>query len=482
MKSTSSIDQNCILVEININDDEYRLSSPTAIALEDARVELQRIEETISSLDKLKANADKLDYALAASSGVLCGLFDIFLVGKPGESPVGNISDKWFANKTMGFAKLCGWNSEDDSSSSAIRFLEKKFKIPYDQTGTGDVAKSILDLTPDNHHFKSLSHNPSLLGLFFSILDQFNSPFTSHFVSEGELITLNKIDAGFELRGDTVSSKLFCAFINWFGHIVSDVSGSSGSKGRGMGIPSPLWTWTNDVIAIKQSLHVPISDFDMTANELALNIFKKGYDIRFQTSQFIPVIINEMVVKFIYAFRRLIKYISGPEIRSLSFSNVWDICEPFSNQTVKRMLTVAHGTFCLLDVGDATIRSFTSGAGVFNAPEFFLRLNIAGVGKFSFSLFGEATNSIAVKNAKPQIILAKHEHKIVTNYIEALETLAVTYDDSNLINFVDDIKEGKFHEALQKTVELDRKRGVDESIIVENKAEIDSYFEGRKTR
>ena len=35
------------------------------------------------------------------------------------------------------------------------------------------------------------------------------------------------------------------------GHLVSDMTGSSGSKGRGMGIPSPLWCWTNDIITIK---------------------------------------------------------------------------------------------------------------------------------------------------------------------------------------------------------------------------------------
>ena len=49
-----------------------------------------------------------------------------------------------------------------------MRYLEKKFKVPYDQS-VGDAASEVFTLTPNNHHFKSLAHNPSLVGLFFSI-------------------------------------------------------------------------------------------------------------------------------------------------------------------------------------------------------------------------------------------------------------------------------------------------------------------------
>ena len=62
-----------------------------------------------------------------------------------------------------------------------------------------------------------------------------------------------------------------------------------------MGIPSPIWSWSNDVIAIKRKLNIPIAEFDKAINELALKLFKKGYDIRFQTTQAIPVFINEMI-------------------------------------------------------------------------------------------------------------------------------------------------------------------------------------------
>lgn len=214
-----------LLLEMSVVDGEYDFTSSTVAALNQAELEIHNLDETIESIQCLKPNCYKLDYILAASSGALCGIIDIFLVGKPGESPLGDITDKWFANRTTDFAKLCGWEDKGENSlSSAIRFLEKKFKIPYDQRGVGDAASFVFDLNPTNHHFKSLAHNPSLLGLFFSILDQFTN--SSHFISGGELISLADAAGKFDLRGNNIPSKLFCAFANWFGHLISDMSGS----------------------------------------------------------------------------------------------------------------------------------------------------------------------------------------------------------------------------------------------------------------
>ena len=83
------------------------------------------------------------------------------------------------------------WNDQNPVSS-AISYLERHFKVPYDQRGCGDAGQFIFDLNPTNHHFKSLAHNPTLLGLFFSILDQFTN--SSHFITNGELIELVDAD------------------------------------------------------------------------------------------------------------------------------------------------------------------------------------------------------------------------------------------------------------------------------------------------
>lgn len=470
-----------IFLDLNIDESGFEFSTSIADALEQAENELTTLNETIKSIKDLKPNCDKLDYILAASSGALCGVIDIFLVGKPGESPLDEITDKWFANRTMDFAKLCHPKHKDfDSLESALRFLEKEFKVPYDQTGLGDAGKVVYDLNAKNHHFKSLAHNPSLLGLFFSIIDQFTN--SSHFVSDGQLISLEKADEKWELRGNNISSKLFCGFTNWIGHLISDVSGSQSSARvgkRGMGIPSPLWTWTNDIIAIKAKLNLHVTETDKAMNQLALDIFKEGYDARFQTTQAIPVFINEMLVRLIYSVRRLFKYFSDTRKEERSVSLMWQRCEPFSNPTVKRMLTIAHGTFCLVDIGDAVGGSFVVGGGTFNAVEFVLRLNVVGVGRFAISLYGETTRAFSYNFAKKEADFASRETVIVKNYIEGLKILSLKYDDKFLLMFIDDFeKSDAYTEAFEKSVSLAKLRDVPSDKILKDKAAIDRYFGG----
>lgn len=472
-----------IFLDLNIGDGDFEFSISIADALTQAETELAVLNETIESIEGLKANCDKLDYTLAASSGALCGVIDIFLVRKPDDSPFVNITDKWFANRTMDFAKLCHpKNRNFNNLESALRFLEKKFKVPYDQTGFSDAGKAIFDLNAKNHHFKSLAHNPSLLGLFFSILDQFTN--TSHFVTEGQLISLQEADENWELQGSNVPSKLFCGSANWISHLISDASGSQSSArsgNRGMGIPSPLWTWTNDIIAIKAKLGLSATETDKAMNELALNIFEKGYDTRFQTAQAIPVFLNELLVRLIYAIRRLFRYFSETPKAERSFTLMWTKCEPFSNPTVKLMLTVAHGTFCLVDIGDAVGRTFIECSGYFNAVEFVLRLNIVGVGRFAISLYGETKRAISYSHAKREADFASKEIVVVNNYIEGLKILSLKYDDAYLLMFIDDFeKSDAYAEAFGKSAALAELRDIPENKILKNKSDIDRYFGGKQ--
>lgn len=470
-----------IVLDLDISDNGFTFSTTIVDALSQAEIEIIELNETIESIKRLKPQCDKLDYILAACSGALCGIIDIFLVGKPSESPLGNITDKWFENRIKSFAKMCHPKGENfDNLESALRFLEKRFNIPYDQTGLGDAGKYILELNARNHHFKSLAHNPSILGLFFSILDQFSN--ASHFITNGQLISLQEADGKWELRGRNIPSKLFCGFVNWFGHLVSDVSGSQSSahnNSRGMGIPSPLWTWTNDLIAIKSKLNIPTTEKDKTINQLALDIFEKGYDTRFQTTQTIPVLINELIVRLIYSVRRLFWYFTETKKEEQSFSLMWKKCEPFSNPTIKRMLTVAHGTFCLIDTGDATIRAFVAGGGYFNPVEFFLRLNVVGVGRFAISLYGETKRAISYNHAKQDAEFAEKEKVIVENYIQGLKILSAKYDDTILLTFVSDFEKSDVYiNAFCKTVTLAKLREVPNNKILKSKADIDKYFGG----
>ena len=485
MKSNS---RSNFLFEFSESESGYSFECLVETSLEKANDELealdQKLEETIVSIKNLTPECDKLDYALAVSSGAMCGIIDIFLVSRPGKSPLCDITDKWFGDMTERFAKLCGWDSKikeslpvPDSIHSAIKFLEGKFKIPYDQIRADGATAEFLQMYPNNHHFKSLSHNPTLCGLFFSILDQFTN--TSHFVSGGNLIIMDYTKGDFSLSGTNIPSKIFCAFVNWIGHLISDISGSSGATGRGTGIPSPFWTWINDITAIKANLEIERKEFEKDFNDFACKLFEKGYDARFQAAQSIPVFINDMLVRLFYSLRRLFKYYSTTPKESRSFLALWKACEPFSNVSVKRMLTVAHGTFCLLDVGDAVGHGFAKGGGYFNVMEFAMRLNLPGLGRFGVSLMGEANRGFKLYRFNQAKWALESDRVILLDHIEGLKILADRYDDVELFKLIDDFRRSPaYAEAFEASVRLAEKRGISSDRILRSKSDIDSYFEG----
>ena len=127
----------------------------------------------IQSNDK----CDKYDYLIAVACGAVGGMVDIFLVGAPGDSSLVKWTDTQVDNAVKKFAKLSGWKPKSDKSNnvaSAIGFLEKKFKVNYDQRHSADVD-NLFNMSTKNHHMMSLSHSPDIVGLFFSILNQFTS-------------------------------------------------------------------------------------------------------------------------------------------------------------------------------------------------------------------------------------------------------------------------------------------------------------------
>lgn len=123
-----------------------------------------------------KDKCDKYDYLIAVVCGAIGGLVDVFLVGSPGNSVLGGWTDKQVDNVVMQFSKMTGWHPKSGNEKnvkSAIGHLERKFKVNYDKSVSSSA--SAVGLTPRNHHMKSLAHSPDIIGLFFSILNQFTS-------------------------------------------------------------------------------------------------------------------------------------------------------------------------------------------------------------------------------------------------------------------------------------------------------------------
>lgn len=229
--------------------------------------------------------------------------------------------------------------------------MEKKFPVNYDHKHSGDVG-NLFKMSPSNHHMKSLSHSPDIVGLFFSILNQFTS--TSSFLNNGQLITIQS--ETFELQGNDFVSKLFCGIANWFGHIMSDIAGSSGATGRGSGVVIPFY----ELFQLCDFGSFQVGKHRNTLATVATKVFEEGYDARFGLTMSIPVVLCDLSIKLIWALKHYF-YHKRPLAECIPTKRHDDL---------RIMLIIGDGTLCLMDGVDAAIRS----GG--NWVTFFMRLNI----------------------------------------------------------------------------------------------------------
>jgi hypothetical protein len=351
--------------DIDFGEDPFRdlLSPSQRIALE------KRIKEEFS----LKgANCDKYDYMIAGTSGLIGGLIDVFFVGMPGQGALTKFTDDVTDSAVQKFAKFSGWkgpNEGSDPLASAIGFLERNFKVNYDHQHSTAVGKR-FDMNTRNHHIKNLGHSPDLVGLFFSILDQFTS--TARFVAIFDDVNSSGIKVGeyakiitvdtetFELKGSNFISKIFSGFVNWLGHLFSDVAGSSGAQGRGSGIPIPFYSLLQ---------FITIGSFGKDKQsfaKIAVEVFQKGYDLRHGLALAIPVLITELLTRITWTVKQRY-YHNKP----------WGECIPSANNPeLRRMLLIAHGSLCLVDTADAALRS---GGDMI---QFMLRSNLIAWARF----------------------------------------------------------------------------------------------------
>ena len=336
-------------------------------------------ENMSENIDLLKSadKCDKYDYLTAVGCGAIGGMIDVFLVGSPKDSKLLKWTDTQVDKTVKEFAKISGWNPKDgqkDNVASAIGFLEKKFKVNYDQRYNSDV-NDLFDMNTRNHHLMSLAHSPDVIGLFFSILNQFTS--TATFVADGKLITI--ATDTYELQGGNFISKIFCGIANWFGHIMSDIAGSSGSRGS-------------------------------AGRGAAVRAFQEGYDFRFGLTTAIPVVITNLSIRLIWAFRRHFQY--GREVKE---------CIPtMKHADLRIMLLLGNGTLCAIDGMDAAIRS----GG--NILVFFTRLNFIAWFKFVSMALKEVCIRLGIKSAlQKQLEAFRRVNQAMVLYLNELERIDI---------------------------------------------------------
>lgn len=381
------------------------------------------LETKISALneeiERLTNHADKFDYAIAVSAGVLCGLIDSFVVGEF-DFKKAKAKSNMQVNKFIGkFAKMQGY--EGERLDGAISFLEKKFPVAQDNIWKG----ADIGVSAKNHHLDDFAHHPTLLGLAASVLVQFfrmgifvnkNGEWHFEFIStepkellkiwlpvtiSGLLLWIvNIIESKYQDQIDEKIPKPIQKLIksvaavpmlipilkvagNWAGHLVSDMGGSKNTAGGGMGIPGLFVSLLHEISSLPL---LKDTELPKLVNDLYVN---KKFEMRSELAvlnelgrQAIPVLIGEVLVRGFYFVRRLVQEVQEHGLlKEVNWKNVI----PFNNRTIARMMTIETGTFTAVDLADAAIRSaIEAGPPVTPAfwSKFVLKVNFVGIGRF----------------------------------------------------------------------------------------------------
>lgn len=216
-----------------------------------------------------------MDYIVAALSGGLAAVIDIFLVKIPKDTIIVRNGERLLqeGGYLTEILRSIGLD-ENGKASQWITTLENHFKVPYDKS----VDPGIIGLNPRSHRLHSLAHDPSVAGLIWGIKDIVSGTF-SCIDKNGCLVVEKVTEAGFE--------KLFTAPILWLGHLLSDVFTK-------MGIPIPGWSY------LQLLQFGSFGDKQRTIAEVARYMYLEGYDLRHLVSMTTTNAVIELIVRLYY--------------------------------------------------------------------------------------------------------------------------------------------------------------------------------------
>ena len=355
--------------------------------------------------------AQARDYVFAAASGTLMGALSVLW------QKDFNLADarKYGAEKiekiVIEVAQRLDPRKENPSIADAIRFLEKEFPFVGDK------------LTPEfggglQHHLRDFSHHPSPVGLVCSILMQFTGKGFGT-ATDGTFAIFDLPAEALKderLFGKNVEQKFLYGTLKWVFHLISDMAGSSSTPGAGTGIPGPILSFLKEASALPFFRDMTIAHEDKVAtfSQWVSKAFngtllkdQDGNPLRFDLrtevglasqvlTQVPAVLANECIVRGFYTITRFID-----ELRRADVSSVKDLGRinpsrflPLNSRALTRMLTVASGSFVVINTSIAAVRAAVDGAasgGVGAVPLFFMRLNYVGIGRFAFALWADSS-------------------------------------------------------------------------------------------
>lgn len=388
--------------------------------------------------DEAVDKASRLDYGVAAGSGLLTGLLSVLLGKTLSVGEAAKIGGKEADKIVVDAARAFGCDLPSDKAlfdkdgrcstevlAKAINFLEDKFPIPQDK------------LTPEfggglQHHLRDFSHHPTVLGLFFSILGQFTG--TGYGTdTDGNFIKLLFPENA--LVGKNVPEKIAIGTLNWLFHLVSDIDGSKQNAGKGTGIPGPMLSMLKELSSTPLFKNVKINykESEISFSKWISKLFNgtyfkdsEGKPVRFDfrtemglatqlLEQSLFVLANEVVVRVFYTVSRLASEIEAKHIASFAELGRLDPKGflPINNRALTRMCTVSSGTFLAVNSAGSAIKAgiASKGSKAAFAKAFFLNINYPGIGRFAVACFLDAKYIKEDVTTVYKKALAEHERQ-----------------------------------------------------------------------
>ena len=290
---------------------------------------IKQLKQEFNQIHRL----DKTDISISAIAGIIGAAVDILMVGIPQKGreglEAGPLSD--FIRKK--FDEVFPESEMEKLANSKIS------KVSYDAQDNRNTTIRVEGLSTYYHRFLSLGHDP-LLGFVVGVFD----------ILTGRMTTIDKtgkiVSQVMENYADRKESDIFAALAKQIIHLKSDITTS-------MGLPAPLM----GVFNLFQ--FGSIGEYEQTVAEIVQGMYYEGYDFIHFCSMSIPVMVTEVIVRTLYAIKRIKE---GNTIRdSIPFSLKRD-----KHPKLSTMLFIAHSSATAINAGKVY---FTKDPMAINYPQ-----------------------------------------------------------------------------------------------------------------
>lgn len=276
---------------------------------------------------------DAIDYSICALAGIIAGAVDILLVGIPAAgkegTEAGPLSD-YIRRK---------FNEAFPPEEMSRLADSKDSKVPYDAQDNRNTSEYVQGLSAYYHRLLSLGHDP-ILGFVVGVFD----------IMTGRMTTIDKsgkiVSQVMECYTDRKETNIFAAIAKQFAHLKSDITTS-------MGLPAPMMGLFNLL------QFGSIGEENQTIAEIVQGMYYEGYDFIHFCSMSIPVMVVEVIVRILYALKRIKE--GCPIKDSIPFS-----LNRERHPKLSTMLFIAHSAATAINAGKVY---FTHNPVAINYPQ-----------------------------------------------------------------------------------------------------------------